>query len=222
MKKTFLIVFILAAVLELICQRADLPELHQYVKPALMLLLGGYYFFAVPEESRSNLVLFALLLSFFGDSFLLYESRNPVYFMLGLGSFLFAHIFYILAFRQHRDNEDPDQLQTVQKARMAFPVILAATGLVIVLYPRLGDLRFPVVVYAAVLMFMVLNALFRFRRTSLASFWLTFGGAVFFMISDSVLAINKFLEPVPNAGIVIMSFYLLGQFLIVQGLVRHE
>ena len=105
---------------------------------------------------------------------------------------------------------------------MAFPVILAATGLVVVLYPRLGELRLPVVVYAGVLMFMVLNALFRFRRTNAQSFWMSFAGAVLFMLSDSILAINKFLEPVPNAGLLVMSTYLAGQFLIVRGLIRHQ
>ena len=123
---------------------------------------------------------------------------------------------------QGRTLRDENSLETVQKARMAFPVILAATGLVVVLYPRLGELRLPVIVYAGVLMFMVLNALFRFQKTSASSFWMVSAGAVLFMLSDSILAINKFLQPVNHAGVWIMSTYLCGQFLIVRGLIEHD
>jgi uncharacterized membrane protein YhhN len=221
MKRIALALFVAAASTEIISQVFELREVHHVVKPMLMIFLGAYYFFAVRREHRSNIILAAVLFSFFGDSFLLYESSSAIYFILGLLSFLVAHVFYILAFRQNRFDADGDQLQTVQKARMAFPVILAATGLVVVLYPRLGELRLPVIVYAGVLMFMVLNALFRFQRTSLISFWLVFSGAVLFMLSDSILAINKFLDPVSYAGPIIMASYLAGQFLIIRGLIMH-
>lgn len=222
MKKAAFILFALASLTELVSQVYDLRELHHIVKPLLMILLGAYYYFSVPAEERSSIILAAVLFSFLGDSFLLYEEKNGLYFILGLLSFLVAHVFYIIAFRQRRLMSDDNSLATVQKARMAFPVILAATGLVVVLYPHLGDLRLPVVVYAGVLMFMVLNALFRFQNTSASSFWLVSAGAVLFMISDSILAINKFLQPVHYAGIWIMSTYLAGQFLIIRGLIEHD
>jgi uncharacterized membrane protein YhhN len=221
MRRIALLLFLGASVVELIAQLYPMEEIHHYVKPMLMIFLGLYYFFSVNSEVRSVVVLLAIVFSFLGDSFLLYDSRE-VYFMLGLGSFLLAHVFYIFGFRQSRLDQSEDQIQTVRKARMAFPVILAATGLVVVLYPRLGELRIPVVVYAAVLMFMVLNALFRYERTSAKSFWMVSGGAILFMVSDSILAINKFLEPVSNAGFAIMLTYLSAQYLIVEGLIKHD
>jgi uncharacterized membrane protein YhhN len=80
----------------------------------------------------------------------------------------------------------------------------------------------PVMLYALVLTLMVLNALFRFKRTGAASFAMVFGGAILFMISDSVLAVNKFLEPVSHSGIWIMSTYISAQFLIVEGILQHQ
>jgi uncharacterized membrane protein YhhN len=68
---------------------------------------------------------------------------------------------------------------------------------------------------------MVLNALFRFGRTNAESFWLVFSGAVLFMASDSILAIDKFLKPVTYGGFLIMLTYIAGQYLIVTGLIRH-
>jgi uncharacterized membrane protein YhhN len=222
MKKLSILLFVAVSILELTSQVVQLPELHHIVKPLLMITLGMVYFFGLSSEDRTITVWAALLFSFLGDSFLLYESKNEVYFMLGLASFLIAHIGFILAFRQHRSEDEGEQIHTIQKARMAFPVILAATGLVIVLFPHLGDLRVPVVIYAGVLMFMVLNALFRYRRTSDQSYWLVFAGAVLFMISDSVLAIGKFLEPMQWGGVIVMSTYIAAQFLIIEGLITHQ
>ena len=104
---------------------------------------------------------------------------------------------------------------------MALPIILAGTGLVVILYPVLGELRVPVIIYALVLIVMVLKSLFRYRRTSARSFILVVTGAVLFMISDSVLAINKFLQPVGGAAYLIMGTYIVAQWLIIQGLIHH-
>jgi uncharacterized membrane protein YhhN len=109
----------------------------------------------------------------------------------------------------------------LQRVRLAFPIVLAGTGLVVILYSKLGDLQIPVIVYAAVITTMVLTALFRYGRTSNSSFWQVFIGAVLFMISDSILAINKFLDPITNAGLYIMITYVAAQFLIVHGILKH-
>jgi uncharacterized membrane protein YhhN len=69
---------------------------------------------------------------------------------------------------------------------------------------------------------MALQALFRFGYTNKKSFTLIFIGALFFMISDSLLAINKFLTPVPLASLGIMFTYMLAQYLIVEGVLAHD
>jgi uncharacterized membrane protein YhhN len=195
------------------------PSLHWISKPLIMVTLGLYYFFNATY--RSTVVWLAIFFSFLGDTTLMLESRDSVFFMVGLSAFLIAHIFYILSYGQYQDESEDNALKGIQKIRIAFPIILAGTGLLVVLYPTLGDLKIPVVIYALVLIVMVLNAVFRFGRTNNNSFWLVFGGSLLFMISDSLLAINKFLTPVPSAGVWIMSSYMLAQFLIIQGLCVH-
>jgi uncharacterized membrane protein YhhN len=149
------------------------------------------------------------------------EAQQPIFFMLGLSAFLLAHIFYVVAYRQHQDESDDNALKGIQKIRFAFPIVLAGTGLIVVLYPSLGDLKLPVVIYALVLIIMVVNAVFRYGRTSSTSFGLVFGGSLLFMMSDALLAINKFFEPVASADFWIMSAYILAQFLIIKGLCVH-
>jgi uncharacterized membrane protein YhhN len=170
--------------------------------------------------TRSVLVLMALLLSLCGDIALMFDNESA--FMQGLVAFLVAHIFYILSFRDHRSTTQGDALQGLQQFRLAFPVLLAGTGLVFILYPALGNLRYPVMVYAAVLVTMVLQATFRLGRTNLTSFWLVVLGAVMFMISDSILALHKFLGIITYADALTMSSYALAQYLLVEGLCRHS
>lgn len=87
--------------------------------------------------------------------------------------------------------------------------------------PGLGEMKIPVMVYASVIVVMTITALLRYGYTSIQSFSLVFGGAIMFMISDSLLAVNKFLNPFAYAGFWIMATYCLAQFLIVKGIINH-
>jgi len=220
MKKISLIGFVVVSLGELLAILTNQLFLQHLCKPLIMVFLFLYYFSA-SGQNRSNGVLAAIFFSFLGDTLLMYEHKDPLYFMFGLASFLTAHVFYILVYRQHRGEENEDRLQGVHRARMAFPIIIAGSGLVFVLYPSLGDLRIPVIIYATILVVMVLNALFRSGRTNTVSFSLVLIGAVLFMVSDSLLAINKFFQPISHAGLYIMITYITAQFLIVNGLIKH-
>lgn len=222
MRTVFLILFGLASAAELAAHVMNWSDLRLVTKPSLLVLLMAWYVTTARHEkqSLSTMLLAALVFSWGGDVLLM--GTGEWYFMLGLGSFLLAHVFYIFTFRQFRNEDETNALQGLQRVRFAFPIVLFGTGLVVILYPNLGGLTVPVLLYAGVLTLMVLNALFRFGRTSATSFAYVFGGAILFMISDSVLAINKFLEPVDGAGLWIMLTYIAAQFFIVKGLLKHK
>jgi uncharacterized membrane protein YhhN len=99
---------------------------------------------------------------------------------------------------------------------------MAGSGLVVILYPKLGDLQIPVMVYALVITLMVLQSVFRMGRTTSLSFWLIFFGAVSFLLSDSLLAINKFYQPIPFSAVCVMTTYSAAVFLIVRGALAHH
>ncbi len=222
MKSAALSLFVLVSLGELVSTLITAPLLHTLCKPLLLVTLLVYYV-AVNRSIRqpvSMVVILALIFSWGGDVLLMFEGE--LYFIFGLVSFLIAHVCYIFSFRQFRAEDDTQALHGLQKVRFGFPVILYGTGLVVILYPHLGNLSMPVLVYALVLTVMVLNALFRYQRTTTASFTLVFGGAILFMISDSVLAVNKFVEPIPMGGFWVMSTYVSAQFLIVSGLLKHK
>lgn len=189
-------------------------------KPLIMVGLMGHYW--LNSSQRHIPFLVAMVFCWLGDIFLLFQNQQPSFFIFGLGAFLIGHVFYSFSYRAHRSASAAQELVGTQRIRFAFPIILAGSGLVVILYPSLGTLKIPVMIYAAVLTLMVLQALFRFGRTSTISFALVFAGAILFMISDSLLAINKFLDPLPWAHVQVMLTYVLAQFLIVQGIIQHK
>lgn len=222
MKRTnlFLALFVAVSIGELLAVSLGWTEVHIVCKSLIMLSLIGYYLGEVSK--RNSHFLRAMFFCWAGDVLLLKQSYDELYFILGLVAFLIGHSLYILAYRQLRWKETTKGLLATQKARVAFPVALAGTGLIVVLFPKLGGLTIPVIVYAIVLMVMVMTSFFRYGRTSGESFWFLAIGAVLFMTSDSILAVNKFHTPFEWAGPVIMLTYMLGQFMIVEGALKHS
>ncbi len=218
MKKTALILFVLVAMAELIAVTFSISLVHTVAKPLIMITLMGYYLLSVFQ--RNYFFVAALVFCWLGDVLLMFQG-DEMYFIGGLVAFLTGHVLYVFSYKQMRDPQGADGLLSTQKIRFSFPVILAGTGLVVVLLPHLGEMKIPVMIYALVLTIMVLQALFRFGFTSKRSFALIFTGALFFMISDSALAINKFMQPLPMASLLIMSTYITAQFLIVEGAIVH-
>jgi uncharacterized membrane protein YhhN len=219
MKKISLILFVLVVAAELIAVTFDILVVQTIAKPLIMITLMVYYISGVSE--RNYFFIAALVFCWLGDVLLMFQG-DEIFFIAGLVAFLSGHVLYVFSYRQLRDPEGVEGLLSTQKIRYSFPIILAGTGLVVVLLPHLGELKIPVMIYALVLTIMVLQALFRFGFTSKRSFALIFVGAIFFMISDSALAINKFMHPLPMASLLIMSTYMSAQFLIVEGAIAHS
>jgi uncharacterized membrane protein YhhN len=65
---------------------------------------------------------------------------------------------------------------------------------------------------------MVATARDRFKKCNPASFWQVFVGAIFFFISDGVLAVGRFFREFPESGVIIMGTYATAQLLIVMGI----
>jgi uncharacterized membrane protein YhhN len=218
MKKStvFLILFLIASAGDIASIFAESNGRYIF-KPVILLALMGYYLVQATETNKTFLA--ALFFCWVGDVMLMFS--GDLYFMLGLVAFLIGHIFYIFSFRQFSWSTGIDLLPT-QKVRYAFPIILAGTGLLVVLFPKLGALQIPVTVYALVLMLMAINALFRLGHTNQTSFTWVFVGALLFMVSDSALAFNKFHTQFVGASVVIMVTYVTAQFMILKGILKHN
>lgn len=195
----------------------DLQVLHWAAKPMLVIFLASYYRQNVFPLNKTFFL--ALSCCWVGDILLMVDQFHNLFFLFGLSSFLVAHVLLIFSYRQF---SFPDNGQnSTLRVRLSFFILLIGSGLVTILYPTLGALKIPVMVYTVVLALMVLQAIFRLGRTSATSFWLVFTGAVFFLLSDSLLAINRFYQPIFYAGVWIMLTYMAALYLIVKGVVAH-
>lgn len=217
-RSPFLTMFFLVSIAELLSVSLGWREVHIFAKTMIMLSLIGYYMGSVPK--RNGHFVRALFFCWAGDVVLLKQNDAEIFFMLGLFAFLVGHLLYIYAYRQLQWDETPS-LPTRTKVLLALPVYALGGTLIILLYPGLGSLTVPVLIYALVLVVMVQTALYRQGRTSPDSYGLVVAGAALFMLSDSLLAINKFYVAYAAAAPVVMLTYILGQYMIVEGAIRH-
>lgn len=216
--KTILYLFIIDAILNIVSVILDLEILNYITKPLLMLLLGWYLYKAAPQNRFTKLMLFGILFSIGGDTALMFQG-NPSYFIIGLVSFLIAHIYYIIGMYKFANFK----LGLLSKKWwLGVPLILYGMSLVYMLWAGLGEMSVPVIIYSSVIMLMGLSAMNMFGRTHKVAAQLLLFGALLFILSDSVIAINKFgIEGfnIPYPRLVIMTTYILGQFLIVRGVI---
>jgi len=187
-----------------------------------MVVLGAYYFLATKEKRTTShwLIFVGFIFSWSGDVNLMFVHWQEYFFLLGLVSFLVTHVLYIIAF--HKDsNKGGTRRLTQSKPHVAIPIIILYLGLLFLLYDGIeNEMKIPVIVYASVITGMVLAAINRFKRVSSSSFQLVFFGAFLFMLSDSMIALNKFYQPFEWASTGIMTTYITAQYLIAQGTIR--
>ena len=217
-KRFWIIVYFLVLVADLLAVYTGNETLRYITKPLLMPLLI-FLFISLTTGVTSFLkkcIILALLFSWAGDVLLMFESTNGNFFIFGLAAFLIAHIFYILFY------EGIIRREGLRKNYWwLIPVIIYYIALIYILSPNLGDMVWPVRIYGIVICYMLIQALQAGRIKDLGAATLMIGGAVLFISSDSILAINKFYEPFEFAGIAIMLTYGIAQLLITLGALRY-
>jgi uncharacterized membrane protein YhhN len=162
------------------------PDEQKYLfKPlttVCILLIAGFTVTGNPQANfYKQMIVTGLFFSLWGDIFLMMPSDR---FIAGLISFLIAHLFYIVAF----------SLNISQIVPFSYMIPFIVYGIVMFrfLSPGMGKLRIPVMLYITVIMTMVFLAMSRDLIMPNKYNLYAFIGALFFMASDSILAINKF------------------------------
>ncbi|NQZ80534.1 MAG: lysoplasmalogenase [Colwellia sp.] len=169
--------------------------------PLLLLIIIS---FKKSETKLTKYFLAGLIFSVLGDFFLDYDRIN--WFIFGLGAFLVAHLFYIKS------------LMPVEKKRVAIVTFYTLYGIAVfvLISSGLGELFIPVLIYMSVLLGMAIATLVSKNTNS----WLILGG-LSFVLSDSLLGIDKFYSPIPYATLFIMISYYFAQYALVRGYYRR-
>lgn len=203
--------FLFLAVVYLILTLFQLEGITDGLKALLIPFLAFSLLNSDKFKGKKSLCI-ALLFSWLGDVLLLFAAKNSLFFILGLIAFLIAHVTYIILFLN------------LKKTKFSFFnwslvfILLYLFGFLYFLWNSLNELKLPVIVYALVISTMLYVVIqFHFSSTQNATKLMLFG-AVFFVLSDSILAINKFYATIYISSFWIMSTYLIAQFLLVYGI----
>lgn len=204
---------LVSAVLNWAAVEKKWKKLEYVVKPATMVIL--IIWFVMNGGLRGAAVWFVVgaLFSLGGDIFLMLPSNL---FLFGLVSFLLGHVFYILGF-----NTLPIEL-----SGLAWLFILTVAVVLVLVIRKLlswivagltasgtGSLKLPVLIYAIVISLMVFSALMCLLRPGwqlTATLW-AIAGALLFYLSDSILALDRFVKPINHGRLLVMTSYHLGQ-----------
>jgi uncharacterized membrane protein YhhN len=154
-------------------------------------------------EAGTLFVVVGLACSLAGDVFLMLPRDR---FLAGLGSFLVAHLAYVAAFSSG--------VPFGTAPLLLLPLVAVSVPLLRLLWPGLGKLRLPVLLYAATILVMVWRAWARHSALPTPGAAVAAAGATLFMISDAILALNRFHRPFRSAQVLIMTTYVAAQALI--------
>jgi uncharacterized membrane protein YhhN len=169
-----------------------------------ILILALALVHAAPVSHAYRLaVAVGLVCSLAGDVFLMLPRDR---FLQGVASFLLAHVAYLVAFtRDAAFGAVPWLLG---------PCLLFGAVMLALLWPRLGPMKAPVVVYLLVILAMLWQALGRGVALGTTSAMLASNGALLFVVSDAALALDRFRKPYRAAQAVILPTYYAAQLLI--------
>lgn len=218
LKKRGIPIYLLILVLHCCFIFFDLNQLRFISKlllvPFLILLLAINY----PEKNKKSktfiLPLIALLGSFLGDLFLTFNGAN--FFLLGMIGFMCTHIsnsIYFFAIRKF----------SLKNAKYVWItsliLIVTCTIVVLLIKEQAGSFFIPIILYMFLIAMMAILSAnladsIEFHDAAIHYF---IPGAVLFVLSDGLLAINKFNLQDSSLDIFVMITYGLAQLFLVLG-----
>ena len=126
--------------------------------------------------------------------------------------FFIAKLCYIFLFL--KSVEEPIKLKFLP----LLPYLLTGIFSFAILLPKTDELLIPVFIYGLSLIGMAGIARLRQGRTNSKSYRYVLVGTILFLISDFILALDKFVWDIPYDAIGIMTTYMDAQVLIIQGI----
>ncbi len=205
--------FVLASMLDIIGIIFSIPMLVYIFKPLIIFSLLFLYVFSLPNRIKWYVI--ALEFSFFGDILLLFSGE--LFFMAGLVSFLMAHLLFIKIVISRIK-----EVNLLKVLFSAIPFLAAFSLLIFTLKDALHEMLWPVVIYGLTISTFGAVSLLDFLNTKSKKSLLMLFGAIIFMISDSLLAINKFYNPAHILDITVMITYVLAQYFIFRSMVQKN
>jgi len=215
----FYIIAVVIVFVDWIALTGQKKRIDYFAKPVVIIAL--LIWLALNGNLSGHLIWFfiGLLFSLAGDVFLLLPKEK---FIAGLVSFLLVHVAYIIGFN--------DTLPPVNLASISLIFIITITACQIFRSISIGlersnntKMKVPFLIYSITISLMVLSACLSLVKEdwNAGPALLVSGGAVLFFLSDTLLAWNRFVTPIPNTKLKVRVTYHSGQLLIMLGAFLH-
>lgn len=149
-------------------------------------------------------IILGLIFSLIGDVFLMLKKSD--FFIQGLSAFLIAHIAYLISIT----GSIGFQLNYIT----LIPVIFILIGFSRIIIPKTGNKKNYVMVYSSIVFILLWQAVNRFLFLPNDYTLYAAVGIMLFVVSDSLLAYNKFVKSFKYAQIIILVTYYSAQLLI--------
>lgn len=197
---------------------ADFDWVLYVSKPALAGSLIIYYFLRILRQKPKSFdwtFTLGLLFCLVGDILLMLEDL----FLPGLVTFLVAQLWYAISFFQSTQGRKGFVLK---QKWLVIPFFLYGLGMVLTLERYAPDFLPAIIAYSLFLLIMAMMAINRFQAVQDQSFAYVGIGATLFVISDSILALDKFANEIPYARFLIMLTYGLALYLMTYGMAQFR
>ncbi|MDD5370760.1 MAG: lysoplasmalogenase [Anaerolineaceae bacterium] len=216
MDYTLLVVALVLAVIDWVAVWRKSQTFEFVFKPATLIVLLLWFVQTTGLQGRTVWFAIGLGFSLAGDIFLMLPVNL---FMAGLASFLLAHLAYTGGFNP--------TFPPIDGIAMMLAVVVG--GAAFLLYRRVAQavasrpggtgLSIGILVYSIALTLMTVSAMLTLVRPewSLRSASYTAVGGLLFFTSDSVLALDRFADPIPKAKVLVHMTYHLGQIALMLG-----
>lgn len=182
----------------------DKDWLFYIFKPVTTLSIAALCYFLAPElNTYVYLIIAGLILSTFGDIFLMLPKDR---FIPGLASFLVAHVLYIIAFS--------GSFEITYTLTVIVPLVICGLIVLSILWPTLNEMAIPVVVYMSVIIVMAWLGCERYLAFDDSASLYAAIGALVFLFSDATLAFDRFKMQFKSAYAWIIVSYYVAQYFI--------
>lgn len=201
--------FILASVIYLV-SLIYAPYTGQFlvkVLPIIILFISCIYF--LPGAGKVWIGI-GVIASGTGDVLLALPINNS--FLFGLSAFFVAQIVYAISFYKFRQGNKKTRPTYIVMAALFIYAVLMGNFIL----PFTGELLIPVSAYLTVITLMGVSALWSSLN------WKVMAGALFFIASDTALALSIFKTPLPFSSYIVMFTYYAAQLLIVFGMIDSQ
>lgn len=213
-RKILLVIFLLVLLMHCLSIQVEMTQIRNITKVVLVPLLMIHLLINQSLRVLGYLPLIALLFSWIGDILLLGD--DPSFFLSGMIAFVMTHVSYSFTFLKIK------QVTPKDRPYFIFPLLgLLLFSVLVFFYLKddLGSYLLPVLLYMVFISLMAALAIHTRTNVKIQtlSLYTFIPGALLFVLSDALLAVNMFKMQHIVIEVLVMLTYGLAQFFITRG-----